>query len=95
MLHLLHLTKVFSFVWLCTVGTIKHIFLIAFCLFLCFSPSPSDQAAVYKNMQERNGGNSVSHCLKHITKLLCKTISILTSTPKTVDAFQISYHIPV
>lgn len=39
------------------------------------------------NRQERNGGIFVSHYFKNITELLCKTISILTSTPKTVDVF--------
>lgn len=77
----------FSFVWLYAVGTKKQAFLFAFWLFLCFSASLSDQAAVYKNMQERKGGIFVSHYLKNITKLLCKTISIFISTPKTVDTF--------
>jgi len=87
MFRLFHVAYGFSFVLLYAVGTTKQTLLFAFCLFLCFSPSPSDEAAVYKNMQERNSGIFVSHYFKNITKLLCKTIPILTSTPKTVDTF--------
>lgn len=60
-----------------------------FCLSPGSSPaslSPSDQAVVYKNKQAGEEWSIlVSHYFKNITELLCKTISILTSTPKTVD----------
>lgn len=69
---------------------------ILFCLSSGSSPaslSPSDQAVVYKNKQAGEEWSIfVSHYFKNITELLCKTISILTSTPKTVDVLQISYH---
>lgn len=54
MLNLFHLTQVFSFVCPYAVGTTMHTFLFAFWLLLCFSPSPSDQAAVYKNILKKN-----------------------------------------
>lgn len=79
-LSLFHLTYISSFVcW-------YHKAQFSFCLWahLCFSLSPSDEAAVYKTMQERNGEH---FCISLLKNLLCKAISILISTPKSVDAF--------